>query len=156
MEKSRKILTGLLIAFVLVSIGFALGKHSVKNSNFQADKPADQSKYVVVYYMHSTFRCVTCNTIEKMTRDLLEQSYAQELAAGQIKWQEVDFQENEELAEKFAVVSSCVVVAQMDKSRIVGFKRLDEVWTLMQKPAAFNQYISAAINSYLTGQGVRL
>jgi len=156
MEKSRKILTRLLLAFVLVSIGFALGRHSSQNHDFHAGSPAGSGGYVAVYYMHSTFRCETCNTIEKMARELLDKAYAAELADGRIEWQEVDFQEDEPLAEKFGVVASCVVVARVEEGEIVDFKRLDEVWTLMQKPDRFNQYISDAVNLFLGQNGEKL
>ncbi len=156
MEKSRKILTRLLLVFVLVSIGFALGRHSSKNSDFHAANSVSSGGYVAVYYMHSTFRCDTCNTIEKMTRELLDQAYAGELTDDRIKWREVDFQEDELLAEKFGVVASCVVVALVEEGEIVDFKRLDEVWTLMQKPDRFNQYISDPINLFLGQNGGKL
>ncbi len=156
MEKGRKILTRLLLAFVLISIGFVSGRHSLKNHSLpQAESPAF-GQYVTVYYMHATFRCETCNTIEKMTRELLDKAYAAELADGRIKWQEVDFQEDELLAEKFGVVASCVVVTRVEEGKIVDFKRLDEVWTLMQNPGQFNQYISAAINLFLGRNGGNL
>jgi len=153
MDKLRKILTCGLLAFALISIGFALGKHSVRSDRSLADQPAAQGDYVAVYYMHSTFRCVTCNTIEKMTKKLLDQSYREELTDARIKWQDVDFQENETLARQFEIVSSCVVVAQIENGQVSDFKRLDEVWTLMKKPDAFNKYIGDAINSYLGSDG---
>ena len=149
MERAKKILTKLLLAFALISIGFALGKHSVQSDRSLADQPAVQGDYVAVYYMHSTFRCVTCNTIEKMTRNLMDKSYREELADGRIRWKDVNFQENEALAKQFEIVSSCVVVAQIEEGKVTGYKRLDEVWTLMKEPNAFNRYIGDAVNSYL-------
>ena len=148
MEHLQKILTNCLLAFVLISIGFALGKHSV--SDPQTHSMANgNGRQVAVYYLHSTFRCETCSTIEKMTRELLDNSYSDELAAGKIQWIEDDFQENDALAKQFAVAASCVVVADMKDGAVLDFKRLDKVWTLMKNPAAFNRYISDTINGYL-------
>ena len=82
MIRLKTIITHSLLAFVLISIGFALGKHSV--SSIKLDKEHSSSlkeeKHIAVYYLHATFRCVTCNTIEKMTRTLLNDSYRKELA----------------------------------------------------------------------------
>lgn len=100
---------------------------------------------VAVYYLHSTFRCDTCNTIEKMTKDLLERNYTAELQTGRIVWSEVDFQEDLALAEKFEVAASCVVVAKLKDGNISSYSRLDEVWTLMEDPQAFDSYIKSAI-----------
>ncbi|MCP4745237.1 MAG: hypothetical protein GY874_03715 [Desulfobacteraceae bacterium] len=153
MERLKKILTNSLLAFALISIGFALGKHSVKPDR-QTDNIANgNGRQVVVYYLHSTFRCVTCNTIEKMTRELLDNSYSKQLADEKIQWIEDDFQENETLAKQFEVVASCVVVAEVKDGVVLDYKRLDDVWTKMKDPEAFNQYISDAINGYLKKSG---
>ncbi|HAS82513.1 MAG TPA: hypothetical protein DCS43_07540 [Verrucomicrobia bacterium] len=157
MEKLKQILTNALLAFALISTGFALGKHAVK-----PDVPADpqlptaNGRQIAVYYLHSTFRCVTCNTIESMTKALLDSTYSDALAAGAIQWHEVDFSENTAMAKQFEIVASCVVVAEMKDGIVTDYKRLDDVWTLMEDPAAFNAYISTAIDGYLkkTGGGV--
>lgn len=152
MDTTRKIVKNLLLAFVLISVGFALGKNSIKKGNNATSDSVEvkpNGKYVAVYYMHSTFRCVSCNTIEKMTKSLLDKDYAEELKDGRIKWREVDFQDNEALAEQFKVISSCVVVASVSNGKYTDYKRLDEVWTLMKDPPAFDKYISKAIDPYL-------
>jgi hypothetical protein len=150
----------ILLAFVLISVGFALGKHSAKRSAQAqaADDPHEaplagetgaSAERVRVYYLHTTFRCVTCNTIEKMTRELLESQFAEELADGRIEWHEADFQEQEPLAEAFDVVASCVVVARVRGDEVLGYRRLDEVWTLMKEPAEFDAVVGDAIRSAL-------
>jgi hypothetical protein len=149
MELLKKILTNCLLGFALISIGFALGKHSVKSGAQSNGLPHSGGHVVAVYYMHSTFRCVTCNTIEKMTRELLDSSYSEQLADSRILWCEVDFQENEALARQFEVVASCVVVAEMKDGAILEYKRLDDVWTQMKDPAAFNRYVGDTIDRYL-------
>lgn len=155
MERAKKTLTHALIAFVLISIGFAIGKHSARSDRSLADPLIEQGDYLAVYYMHSTFRCVTCSTIEKMTLALLNKSYVQELADGRIRWRDVDFQEHEALAQQFKIISSCVVVAQIKNGAVADYKRLDEVWTLLNKPAEFDKYIGGAINAYLDRTGDR-
>ena len=146
MEKLQHIVTRVLIMFALISIGFALGKNSKVHS--PSTTKVANGTYIQVYYMHSTFRCVTCNTIESMTKKLLDTEYSTALEESKIRWKEIDFQENEELAKKFEVVASCVVVANIDDGAIVDFKRLDDVWTKMKNKQEFDAYVSAAIDSY--------
>lgn len=153
MERLKKILTNSLLVFALISVGFALGKNASKPELQTSNLPNELGCQVAVYYLHSTFRCVTCNTIETMTRDLLDNAYSKQLADGDIQWIEADFMENASLAKQFEVVASCVVVAEMKDGAILDFKRLDEVWTLMQDTAAFNAYISNAIDGYLEKSG---
>jgi len=153
MEIAKKLIKQGLLIFALISVGFLLGKHSVKSSFSEGEQMLDRTSHVVVYYMHSTFRCTTCNTIEKMTWELLNRTYSQELVSGQIQWEEEDFLENERLAKEFGVTASCVVVARVDDGRVLDFKRLDDVWTMMKESVAFDKYISDAINFYLENEG---
>lgn len=169
MEKAKNITRATLLAFVLVSVGFALGKEvtarrqaatSQPESTASAaatgqvaapgDKPVATSNKVVVYYLHTTFRCVTCNEIERLAKTLVETEFADALAAGRIEWREANFQKDESLAKRYEVVSSCVVVVNIEGGQEKGFQRLDDVWTRYQDPADFNAYVGAAIRKYLT------
>lgn len=136
----------LLLTFVLVSIGFAMGRHSVKPKVAELPNLTDKS-VIQVYYLHSTFRCTTCNTIEKMTKEFINRNYKSELASGKMSFSEIDFQQNEQLAKRFGVLASCVVVVAEKDGKPVAFKRLDDVWTKMQNPAEFDNYIATAIKA---------
>ena len=148
MKQTGNIIKNLLLIFVLVSIGFAFGKYSAARP--QAALPSGQAAETVrVYYMHATFRCVTCNAIEKMTRQLLESKYIKQMQDGSIVFAEVDFQKNEQMAKQFDVISSCVVVARIKDGKVTVFDRLDKVWELLDKPDEFSAYISSAIDKLL-------
>lgn len=95
--------------------------------------------------MHAMFRCVTCNSIEEQARKLTEKEFSAELANKKLEWVEVNFQQDKAMAEKFDVVASCVVVAVVKSGQIKSFERLDQVWTLLEKPEEFNSYIRDAI-----------
>jgi hypothetical protein len=148
-KKTLLILKNILIAFVLISIGFALGKHSVSKKSVSTEEINRSALAVRVYYMHASMRCTTCNTIEKMTKELLDNKYPEEIKADKVEFQEVNFQENEALAAKFDVVASCVVVARLENGKIVAFKKLDKVWTLFNDRNRFNAYINNVIQAYL-------
>jgi hypothetical protein len=172
MEKAKNIARSALLAFVLVSIGFALGKEVTARRQAPAagpgspasvaasqtpvaagETPAATSHKVVVYYLHTTFRCVTCNEIERLAKALVESEFADDLAAGRIEWREANFQQDESLAKRYEVVSSCVVVANFQGDKETDFQRLDDVWTRYQDPADFNGYVGGAIRKYLTERG---
>ena len=151
MKNTVEILKNLLLIFVFVSIGFAIGRHSAAKQS--APDISSKASLVRVYYLHASIRCITCNTIEKMTRELLKNKYSQAMNAGKIKFIEVNFQKDETLAKRFDVAASCVVVARVEAGQITSYQRLDKVWTLFGKPAEFNAYISDAIQTYLSPQG---
>ena len=100
--------------------------------------------------MHAMFRCVTCNSIEEKAKQLADAEFAKEVANRQIIWEDVNFSENKGLAEKFDVVSSCIVVAVVNGQETLSFERLDEVWTLLEKPDEFNAYLREAIKRGLS------
>lgn len=155
---SKKLLAKSLLAFVLVSIGFAVGKEVTlrrvqagRGDAAVAVQPAEQGDKVIVYYMHATIRCVTCNTIEAMAAKLIDTRFGEAKKAGKLVWKEEDFQENEDLAKRYDVASSCIVVVHVRDGKEVAFKRLDDVWLLADKPQQFNDYIAGAVGEYLRG-----
>jgi len=146
----------LLLGFVLVSIGFAMGKEvtlrrQASSGGAGPGQEETSGDKVIVYYLHTTFRCVTCNEIERLAKSLVETEYAEDLAAGRIEWREANFQQDEALAKRYNVVASCVVVANVEDGRETDFQRLDDVWTRYQNPSDFNQYVGSAIKKYLEG-----
>ena len=157
--KVKTVITRLLLAFVFISIGFALGKETTRRSMQKAamvaDEPASQSASdkVIVYYLYATIRCVTCNQIESLTREIVHTQFADALQAGRLEWKEVNFQSNEALAKRYDVASSTVVVVKVRGGQEVGFKRLDDVWTLVEDRQKFVAYVSDAIRWSLDGEG---
>lgn len=159
-ESHKKLITNLLLAFVLVSIGFSLGRHSVVSRTVNGEMPAASNggsaspeRLVKIFYMHATFRCVTCNSIESRARELVERDFSQAWNQKKILWEDINFQENEALAKKFDVAASCIVVTLMQGNEIIEFKRLDEVWPLLEKPAEFDVYVADAVRNALEKTG---
>ena len=151
--------TRVLLAFVLFTLGFGVGREVGRRQGAGvvpggaaaggAVAPGGAAERITVYYLHATFRCVTCNTIERLAKEVVETEFAADLVAGRIAWYEGDFQVEEDLAKRFDVASSCVVVARQSAGKVIEFQRLDEVWTLVDKPAEFKEYIATAIREYL-------
>ena len=158
-DKLQKVVKNVLLAFVLVTIGFALGKRSATRTGeasqretpapAAATESAEEGIKVVVTYLHATFRCVTCNTIEAMAKETVETRFSEALSAGAIEWRTANYQEREDLAERYEVVAACVVVSKIVDGQETDYQRLDDVWTLMKDPPAFEKYVSDAILGYL-------
>ncbi|HRU05366.1 MAG TPA: nitrophenyl compound nitroreductase subunit ArsF family protein [Candidatus Brocadiia bacterium] len=151
-EKAKKPLATALTWFVLISIGFALGKETALRRMAQDAGPAETlavADGVMVYYLHGSFRCVTCAAIEKAAKDLMGREFAQERSRGRVAWQEVNFDEQPAMAKRYDVSASTVVVAKIRGGKEVEFRRLDEVWTLTDKPAELAAFIAGVIRGYL-------
>ena len=155
-EKLTKIAKNILLAFVLITIGFALGRETASPNEPESIRntpSTDAGARVVVYYAHTTFRCSTCNTIEKLAFKTLQDRFATELADGTIEWKTVNFQHDEAFAEHYKIVSSCVVVAAFNGDRETDWKRLDGVWDKAGNPQDFEEYVGNAVAKMLKQTG---
>lgn len=154
----KKLATNVLLVFILITIGFSLGKHSIlsKVSTNPAVAMPDNSslpvgkKIVKVFYMHTTFRCITCNNVEALARELVDNEFSEAKEKQTLLWEDVNFQENEVLARRFDVVTSCIVLATMEGGEVNSFVRLDEAWNLIDKPEEFNSYLKTALAKALS------
>jgi len=158
-DKTKTVVSRLLLCFVLISIGYALGKE-VTIHRMQATQPDDtatpvQDEQVMVYYMYPAIRCVTCNQIEAVARQVVHEDFAEARRAGRLRWREVNITENEALAKRYNVASSVVVVVRRRNGADVDFRRLDEVWTLAEKPEELAACIHRAVEAALAGDGAK-
>ena len=148
MKKSEKIVKNILLAFVLISIGFVLGKHYAAQATVEENN-IEKVSLVRVYYLHGNRRCASCNRIQELTEELLQEKYLDDVVDDKIEFTQVNFQKNKTLAKRFDIRSSCVVVADIKDGEIIAYQRLDKVWELFQTPPEFNDYVSKAIQVYL-------
>jgi hypothetical protein len=152
----KKIITAALLGFVLVSIGFAIGKEVTLRRLAGRDAgdgsaAAVGGDTVVVYYLHPAMRCVTCNTIEKVARQAVQGGFAQELRSGRLQWRAMSIEDDEPLAKRYNVASSTVVVVRLHDGKETAHHRLDEVWDLVDKPADLAACVTRAVRAALTG-----
>ncbi len=154
-DKIKNIARHVLLAFVFLSIGFSIGKELTRRSfdgrlaDTGAASQIGKGETVVVYYMHATFRCATCNEIERLTRETVQKDFAAEFAGGSLEFREVNFQKDEALASKYKIATGCVVVAKIADGKDLDFVILEDVWTLHDNPSKFKEYVGAAIRGYL-------
>lgn len=159
---AKQVIARLLLAFVLFSVGYAVGKEvALRRMRAAAvqpdpsDAPAVSGKgKLVAIYLHATFRCVTCNRIEALAKAMVEKEFADDVAAGRLEWRTADFQMEPELARRYDVGTSSLVLSRLDGGRETAFKRLDEVWNRLGDEASFNRYVAEEIRALLPPGGV--
>ena len=151
--KARKIIGKLLLGFVLISIGFAIGKEVTRARMLShadaAPTAAGERDKVVVYYMHATFRCVTCNLVESMGEELVRTEFADAVKAGKLEWREVNFQQNEQLAVRYKVGGNMIIVARFKDGKEVAHRRLDRVMELANKRNEYMSYVRGGVSEML-------
>ena len=154
--KAKKIIGKLLLAFVLVSVGFAIGKETTRSQMLaQAEAgpvAAPGEDKIIVYYMHASFRCVTCNMVEAMGEELVRTEFGDAVKAGQIEWKAVNYQENDQLATHYNVGGNMIIVAKFRDGKEVQSRRLDRVMELANNRDEFMTYVRGAIQELLGGK----
>ncbi len=146
----RRLVARLLLAFVLVSIGVAIGREISAGKGDTESLPitlADDR--VVVYYMHATERCDACNAVEAMARELIDSRFADAVRAGQLEWRPVNYEQNEPLARRYNVAGSELVIVRLASNKEASHVRLDRVLGLADKPDEFRQYVEPVIRRFL-------
>lgn len=67
---------------------------------------------VEVYYFHATNRCMTCEAVEKVTKEALKQYYGNQVSLQSINREE---EKNSTLVKKFQVAGQTLLIVKGDK-----------------------------------------
>ena len=83
-----------------------------QNANTQAAAQIEQEDAVEVLYFHGKQRCITCNAIERLTKEVIEQDFAQQLKDGKIIFKVIDIstKEGEKIANTYEVTWSSLYI----------------------------------------------
>lgn len=102
----RTLLYIILSTFTLISCG------NSQNTKAQSTTKSTQKEYVEILYFHGKQRCVTCNAIEKLTKEVIEKDFAQQLKDGKVVFEVIDIstKEGENIADKYEVTWSSLFV----------------------------------------------
>ena len=103
----KKIVNSLLVLFL--AINAIACNNTQSNNNLSSAPDSLDTKTVEVYYFHGTRRCATCKAVGNVTKDLIENKFAENQ---NVKFIEINFDEegNEEIVEKFQVTGSGLYV----------------------------------------------
>jgi hypothetical protein len=133
------------VLFLMIGILFIAG-----SSPAHAESGPEGDK-VIAYYFYGGVRCSSCMLLEKYTGDAMVKWFPDEISAGLVEWKPVDLEKsgNEHFVKDFNLYSKAVIVADTRDGRIVKWKNLDKVWTLLNDRDAFHQYVRAEVAAYL-------
>lgn len=166
--KAKKWISNLLMAFLLVSIGYAIGRETAPAGNREeallapasgsaqpttANGEAAATDKVIVYYMHG-IPCITCTMIDTTAETIVRDEFAAEVASGRITYTSLNYldRENESLADKYNVGSNMVIVVRFRNGQDVQRVRLDRVMELAGDREQLTDYIRQGIRACL-GEG---
>jgi hypothetical protein len=112
---------------------------------------AIEERRIVVYYFHGERRCRTCRAIESKTHDVVRTRFAEQLQAGSLSWEVVNYDEpqNDHFIRDFGLVSASVVLVEMNGDETVRYEVLQKTWSLVRDETRFEHYVRHAITEFL-------
>jgi len=81
-----------------------------------AGSPAPTTK-IEVYYFHFTRRCMTCQNVEKVSKNSVETLYPEKVKGGQVSFQSINLDEKtgEAVGAKYKIEGQTLIVIAGDK-----------------------------------------
>jgi hypothetical protein len=142
-----------LAIIIVTSSNFGVSAETGKAGpeNAVGDDNAGTTSEVVLYYFHGTRRCNTCQTIESYAQEAVEGKFKNALQAGTLSWSPLntDESENAHFVKDFALVSSSLVLVEVDGGEVVRHQVLQEAWTLVRDKPGFIEYVQKSVGEYL-------
>lgn len=133
----KKIFTILVLLFACIS--------------FNARAQKQLAEKVVVYYFHTTARCVSCHKIEQYTKETLESSFSDAMTSGKIDFQMLNTEdpENRHFVQDYQLYTKSVVLSKVKDGKEIEFKNLDKIWNLLGNKEKFSEYIKLETQDFL-------
>ena len=112
----------ILLAALAAACGHAAdnradNRAAYKATETEAVSPGTQADGVEVLSFHAKRRCATCVAIEKLTREVVAESFAPQVADGKLRLRVIDISEDEATAERYEVTWSSLLLCRRDGSR---------------------------------------
>lgn len=106
---------------------------------------------VIAYYFHGTFRCSTCQTIEKYSKEAIEHYFANELKNGTLEFKSLNVEEaeNRHYVQDYQLFSRSLVISLVKQDKEVTWKNLTDVWKLVRDKDKFFQYVKDEVEKFL-------
>jgi hypothetical protein len=103
-----------LLALILFAGLYACDTQSQKIAS-AASAGGDEN--VTVYYFHLTSRCVTCKTVEAVSKEAVASLFPEQVKAGVVQFVEVNLElpENQQLMETLQVAGQSLLVVKGDR-----------------------------------------
>lgn len=151
-----KPILGLLLVAVAagaVVVGVARERSKTPASEATITRAIDP-EVVTVYYFHGELRCETCVAIESLTERVVRARFADQLAAGTLRYEAVNYDDpaDRHYWDDYDLSFGSVIVQGVGDAG--AWENLAEVWTLVHDDsAAFEAYLVEHITPMLAGNG---
>lgn len=107
---------------------------------------------IIVYSTHAKVRCPSCIKMEKLTRKTLDTFFADQQAAKDVEWKELDYEapENAAFAERHKIATATVLLVRIKDGKEVESKNFAaDAWKLLGDEERFMDTIRGHIQQFI-------
>ena len=112
---------------------------------------AEAACVIEAVYFHNTHRYVTCLKIEGDAKAIVEEVFAEEMAAGTLRWSTINMEDNPALSVQYNLASPSLVLLRKSGDQVVDWVLLDQTWSLVRSTTRFSAYITDSFETFLEG-----
>ncbi len=108
---------------------------------------------LIAYYLHGTYRCPTCLSIEKQSKETIEKDFEREIRNGKVVFQSLNYEEpqNAHFSSDYSLMTKSLVLSLRNDGKEVKWKNLPAVWTHVHAPDKFREYVAGEVKAMLKG-----
>jgi len=112
---------------------------------------AERGWKLIVYYLHGTYRCGTCMSIEKQAKAAVEGDFKKEITSGKVVFKSLNYEEpeNEHFGNDYQLMTRSLVLSVRKDGKELKWKNLPAIWTHVHNPPAFREYVSGEVKAML-------
>ncbi|MFH0732611.1 MAG: nitrophenyl compound nitroreductase subunit ArsF family protein [Candidatus Omnitrophota bacterium] len=115
-----------------------------------AEEGRAESK-IIAYYFHGSFRCITCTSMEKYSREAIETNFKDALESGKLEFKSVNVEEpdNEHYADDYQLYTKTLILSLVKNGEEIKSKNLDKIWEYARNKQKFISYVAEELNNFL-------
>jgi hypothetical protein len=124
---------------------------AVQASSGQTSESEKEQNIVDVYLFHGTYRCYSCNKMEELTLEAIDESLAEHKKNGSVRFKHVNVEEgaNRHFIQDYRISAISIILSQKTADKEKQWKNLDQVWILLRNEDTFKEYVLNEIKAYL-------
>ena len=128
--------------------GFSAGEPA---ASIDAEIVTDTACVIDAIYFHNTARCWTCRKIEQDAKTIVEAEFADELAAGTLRWSAINMEEERQYVDRYELIQPTLVLVRSVGDGSEEWAALDETWALVRDETTYATYIVEGFRAFMEG-----
>jgi len=137
-----------LVFVVFTVIIFLAGE---TGANDKETKMSSEKAKIIVSYFYTTYRCPSCEKIEKWSYEAIKDSFPEALKDGRLIWRavNVDKPENKHFIKDYNLFTKSLIISELKGEKEMKWENMDKVWQLLRDQENFFSYVTLGVKKYL-------